>query len=113
MADEVEHVGAAYLLELRKGGTFAVVVEDEVVRLDDLTALELAGVQRATGVAWTDLLEHPTADLLGAVALIEACEAHAGAQLRSGGMTVGELLDRFVHLPAPLEVVAEADAGRS
>jgi len=111
--DEVERVGAAYADELGKLGTFGVVVEDLVVRLDELSALELAGVQRSTGVPWPDLLQQPTADLLGAIALVEACEAHAGVERRSaaGQYVVAELLQRVVRVAPALAVVPGADAG--
>lgn len=112
---EVEQVGAAYAHELGKLGTFGVVVEDQVVRLDELSALELAGVQRATGVPWPELLQQPTQDLLGAIALVEACEAHAGVEQRSaaGQYRVAELLERVVRVAPALAVVAEADPGAS
>lgn len=107
MADEVEAVGADYARELGKLGTFGVIVDDQVVRLDQLSALELASVQRQTGVPWADLLQHPTQDLLGAIALIEACEVHAGAERRSaaGQYVVAELLERIVRVAPALEVV--------
>jgi hypothetical protein len=105
--DVVEPVGAAYAAELHKLGTFGVVVDDQVVRLDQLSALELAGVQRATGIPWPQLLQQPTEDLLGAIALIEACEAHAGVEQRSaaGQYVVAELLQRVVRVAPALEVV--------
>jgi hypothetical protein len=107
MADEVDRVGAAYADELGKLGTFGVVVEGQVVRLDQLSALELAGVQRATGVPWPELLQTPTQDLLGAIALVEACEAHAGAESRTaaGQYVLADLLVRIVRVAPALEVV--------
>lgn len=106
MADDVEPVGAVFAHELHKLGTFGVLVDGQVVRLDELTVGEVATVQRATGVPWVDLLQQPTADLLGALALVQACEAHTGADVSlPDAMTVGELLDRVVRVTPALEVV--------
>jgi hypothetical protein len=110
MADDLEHVGADYAHELEKLGTFGVLCAGEVVRLDDLSALELAAVQRETGVSWVELLQSPTADLLGALALVEACERHAGVTRTAGTLTVAELLVRVVRVAPTLEVVAEPEA---
>lgn len=67
---EPERVGARYVRELEAAPAFGVLVGDEVVRLDELHPLALAAVQRRSGVPWTELLDTPTADLLGALALV-------------------------------------------
>jgi hypothetical protein len=101
----VQPVGTAFAAELTALGTFGVLCDGEVVRLDELTALELGAVQRQAGVSWVDLLQSPTADLLGALALVEACEAHADVARTAGTLTVVELLERIVRVAPVLEVV--------
>lgn len=108
MTDDVDEVGAALAHELQALGSFGVVVGAQVVRLDQLTAVELAAVSRTTGVGWLDLVQQPTADLLGALGLVEACYRHVGDRVDSGDLTVAELLERVVRVGPALEVVHEA-----
>lgn len=96
---EPEAVGQAFIDAINAVGPFAIRVGDTLVRLIGLQPQLLAGVQRASGVPWVQLVESPTADLAAALMLVAAAEQQCGIEASPVG-TVVELMDRFVKMPA-------------